>query len=144
MQRLTATKEKSMSENTKPIKPHITLDIPAGVEVSDGYHTFTELYEHRCTLWITLCRALKLLNVNRSSRPEPVVWRSRAHSDGSQMVGWFVLGFGQLQGEQITYHLPEVRWEETSWAQTWDKAPEYDRHTSDDVLERLKSLKMEV
>lgn len=68
---------------TLSIPAGVTLSIPAGVEVSDGYHTFTELYEHRCTLWITLCRALRLLTVNKTQRPEPVVWRSKKHSDGS-------------------------------------------------------------
>ena len=27
-----------------------------GVEASDGYHTFEELYDHRITLFIALCK----------------------------------------------------------------------------------------
>lgn len=29
------------------------------MEVSDGYHTFDELYDHRITLYIALCRTFK-------------------------------------------------------------------------------------
>ena len=43
-------------------------------------------------------------------------------------------------GYQITYHVPLERWNETEFARTLDKAPEWDEHTSDDVLQRLKKL----
>lgn len=99
--------------------------------VSDGFHTFDELYEHRFTLWIALCRILS---------NDEHVWRSRLHSDGSAFEGWFVLGFRQVKGKQITYHLPESRWEETDFAHTLDRAPEFDGHTPTDILERLRRL----
>jgi hypothetical protein len=44
------------------------------------------------------------------------------------------------KGSQITYHLPINRWEDTEWAETLEKAPEFDGHTSSDVLERLKKI----
>jgi hypothetical protein len=99
-------------------------------QISDGYHTFGELYEHRITLFIALCRRLE----------KGRVWRSQAHSDGSVWEGWFVLGIDYEQGKQITYHLPMSKWEETDFADTLDKAPEYDGHTSEDVLQRIKRL----
>lgn len=108
------------------------------MSVSDGYHTFEELYEHRIELYITLCRLLASnykLQVDGEG-----VWRSLLHSDGTAMEGWFVLGILTVKGQQITYHLPLSRWDETSFAKTLDKAPEFDGHTSDDVLKRLKSL----
>lgn len=43
-------------------------------------------------------------------------------------------------GTQITYHLPIDRWEECSFAETLDKAPKWDGHTSADVITRLKNL----
>lgn len=100
-------------------------------EVSDGYHTFDELYDHRITLWIALCR-------ERSSNVH--VWRSTVHSDGTSYSGWFALGMYSTPGRQITYHLPLERWDETGFAETLDFAPEFDGHTSDDVLDRLKNL----
>jgi hypothetical protein len=100
-------------------------------KISDGYHTFDELYDHRITLWIALCRKLH--------RIYPI-WRSKLHSDGSTFEGWFVLGINRRAGTQMTYHLPLSRWDETDFAETLERAPEWDGHTPADVLERLKTL----
>jgi hypothetical protein len=102
----------------------------------DGYHTFDELYDHRITLYICLCEAL----VHAGSTS---VWRSKRHSDGELPFGTgtqYILGIGKNEGSQITYHIPIERWEESGSAETLEKAPEWDKHTSDDVLKRLKSL----
>jgi hypothetical protein len=101
----------------------------------DGYHTFDELYEHRITLFIALCKEL-----SRHPKNEYAVWRARQHSDGSNFNGWFVMGIGINKGSQITYHLPLSKWGETNFVDTFEKAPEFDGHTSQDVLERVKSL----
>ncbi len=108
--------------------------------ISDGYHTFDELYDHRITLFIALCRIVQSWEIEHSWPDCPPVWRSRLHSDGSSFEGWFVLGLGEAPGKQITYHLPESRWEETGFADELSKSPEFDGHTSADVLERLKRL----
>jgi hypothetical protein len=68
------------------------------------------------------------------------VWRTKVHSDGLILDGWFILGINKKSGNQITYHIPLSRWKETDFAETLEKAPEYDGHTSDDVLLRLKTL----
>lgn len=107
----------------------------------DGYHTFTELYNHRTSLYIALCDQITNQPHNNDARLG--VWRSKYHSDGELCFGTgtqFVLGIGKAKGMQITYHLPIERWEETNFAETLDKAPDYDNHTSDDVLQRLKLL----
>jgi hypothetical protein len=103
-------------------------------KISDGYHTFGELYEHRIQLFIALCRICD----DCSHLPQP--WRSVKHSDGSVMDGWFVLGLGKKIGDQITYHLPLYLWDSCDFAQYLESAPEWDGHTSADVLERLKIL----
>jgi hypothetical protein len=99
-------------------------------QISDGYHTFGELYEHRITLFTALCRKLS----------KGRVWRTQTHSDGSVWEGWFVLGIGYKHGEQITYHLPMSKWDACGFAETIDKAPDYDGHTGDDVLQRISRL----
>lgn len=99
-------------------------------QISDGYHTFYDLYEHRIALFIALCK-----NVEWSK-----VWKSIKHSDGTEMEGWFIMGIGKEAGQQITYHLPDFMWEECEFAETLNKAPEFDGHTSTDVLLRLKDL----
>lgn len=108
-------------------------------EMSDGYHTFNELYDHRITLWITLCRLFARGN-EREHGNGVQVWRSKYHSDGSSFEGWFILGLFEREGYQITYHLPLSRWGETNFADTIECAPEWDGHTPADVLERLKNL----
>ena len=107
-------------------------------DVSDGYHTIAELYDHRNTLYIALCRAQSYIeNEFGCAR---FVWRSKLHSDGSSMEGWFILGIGKEKGKQVTYHLPNSRWDDTSFAETLEKAPEWDGHTSQDVLKRLPGI----
>lgn len=132
------------------------------MQVSDGYHTMDELYEHRVSLWIKVCKFYVFLNglaprveketkisLNKEGQDDPntvfvvrniPVWRSKLHSDGSAFEGWFILGIGKEKGEQITYHLPLSRWDETAFAETLDNAPEWDNHTPIDVLERLAKL----
>lgn len=111
-------------------------------KISDGYHTFGELYEHRIQLFIQLCKRLSSLPGDFIAPINSEVWRSRFHSDGKIAYGggWFVLGIGKVAGYQITYHLPEKYWTECSFAETLDLAPEFDGHTSNDVLQRLKNL----
>lgn len=101
-------------------------------EISDGYHTFAELYDHRIALWIALCQSLEAEGT--------MVWRSKLHSDGSCFFGWFVLGIGYEKGEQITYHLPLEEWDRCKFAKEVERAPEFDGHTSADVLKRIKEL----
>lgn len=102
-------------------------------KISDGYHTFDELYDHRITLWIALCRILEKYGPLRA-------WRSKLHSDGTGFPSWFVLGLGYQKGEQMTYHLPLYLWDDCSFAVTLAQAPEFDGHSSADVLERIKKL----
>ncbi len=102
----------------------------------DGYHTFEELYEHRMTLFIALCRKFQSVGGKGDVR----VWRSELHSDGTSYKGWFILGLGKEKGEQITYHLPASKWQDTGFAETLEKAPDFDGHAAEDVLERISNL----
>lgn len=109
-------------------------------KISDGYHTFGELYEHRVTLFITLCRTIAGLAVAFEGGDMSRVWRSKKHHDDTEFEGWFIMGIGTEKGNQISYHLPLSKWDETKFCATLLKAPEWDGHTSNDVLERLKQL----
>lgn len=113
-------------------------NIDAEVEISDGYHTFDELYEHRIALFMSLCRYFIQGKASYDSRN---VWMSKLHSDRSHYDGWFLLGIGKEKGNQITYHIPDKYWNECKkFAEDMIKAPEFDGHTSQDVLERIKKL----
>lgn len=101
--------------------------------VSDGYHTMDELYEHRIALFIALCQDL-------AGNNHPNIWKSKKHHDGSEYEGWFIMGINDEKGEQITYHLPMSEWDNTHFAKIYDFAPEWDGHTSADVIKRIKNL----
>jgi hypothetical protein len=102
--------------------------------LSDGYHTFGELYEHRIALFIALCAWIREAGVG------PIAWRSRVHHDGTMFDGWFISGIGKKAGEQITYHLPMAEWENCDFMLELERAPEWDGHTSADVVNRLRDL----
>lgn len=101
-------------------------------EVSDWYHTFWELYEHRCTLYVTL--------VNIS---EYVTWakfqKSKVHFDWTSRDGWFIVQW-YIHWKQISYHLPMKYWDKVLCKEV-EKADERDWHTSQDVLDRLLKIK---
>lgn len=96
------------------------------VEVSDGYHTFDQLYTHRIVLFLALMK----------SHPQGS-WKSKKHSDGSMYEGYFLAGMDLPTG-QISYHIPlEQFWDTIPEIQEIETAPEWDGYTSDDVVLRL-------
>ena len=113
------------------------------IQISDGYHTFDELYEHRIVLFIALCKELNkniIIDDTKSITTKIKVWKSKLHSDGTTFEGWFVMGIGKEKGKQITYHLPIEKWEDTEFAETLENAPEWDGHTPEDVLNRISKF----
>lgn len=104
----------------------ITIECETG-KISDGYHTFDELYEHRCLLFVNLMR----------SNPS-ISWRANNHEDGTMFEGWFVAGMHLPTGD-ITYHLPVKMWGLLDGKRilTQNKAPKFDGHTPEVVLTRL-------
>jgi hypothetical protein len=102
-------------------------------QISDGFHTFAELYEHRHALTLSLMKA----------KPE-LFWFSRRHNDGELCFGtgdWFIIGAELPAVGSITYHLPTVLWEsaQRSGATMLKIGRPWDGHTPGDVVERLKA-----
>ena len=105
-----------------------TLHLPCRTEeVSDGDHTFGELYAHRDLLMLALM----------ASRPR-YSWIARKHNDGTSMDGYFIAGT-DLSGKMITYHIPNRFWITATQAgvRILETAPPWDGHTSTQVLTRL-------
>jgi len=96
-------------------------------EISDGYHTFNELYDHRCHLFIALMR----------SNPG-ISWRANLHSDGTMFPDCFVAGMDLPTGT-VSYHLPLWMWKmlDGCGMVTTGRAPEWDGHIPADVIKRL-------
>lgn len=104
--------------------------IEGDMEASDTYHTFTELYAHRITLFVALMKGHKEIS-----------WKSKLHNDGTSFDGWFIAGMKLPTGD-ITYHIPERFWNAMENIETLENAPEWDGHTSDDVVRRLNNWSM--
>lgn len=104
----------------------------------DGYHTFKELYDHRIALWQALLSLQADIN-NEVGVGRNEIWKSTKHYDDTVYDGWFISGLRMKQGQQMTYHLPMSEWASTPGIEL-DRAPEWDGHTSDDVITRLKTL----
>lgn len=113
---------------TEEINQAISASGDAG-SVSDGYHTFNELYEVRNLLFAAL--------VNHGGFSS---WKARANHDGQRWPGWFVAGIRPDPGEQITFHLPEKMWGYLETDEVYDVNPYYDGHSSSDVVKRLITL----
>lgn len=104
------------------------LKLPEDIgDLSDGYHTFNELYDHRMVLFSVICRT----HLHRS-------WKSKLHSDGTMFPDYFIVGIKTDLGE-ATYHYHMKHWDLFDVIEV-DRAPEFDGHTACDVLDRLKSL----
>jgi len=97
-------------------------------EVSDGYHTFGELYAHRCRLF-----ALLMVTFDGNA------FKTRRNAEGEEWEGWFIGGMDTPVG-QITYHLPAEMWDMLPTVREIERNAGYDGHTANDVLARLDEL----
>ncbi len=95
-------------------------------KISDGYHTFDELYYHRMILFSIIC--------NQNSA---FSWKSKLHCDGSMYPGYFIAGITTPEGE-YTYHYEMKYWDRFNVREI-ESAPEWDGHQPGDIG-RLESL----
>lgn len=102
--------------------------------ISDGYHTFNELYEYRLLYNASMFNELAkqgLYDVHKSKR----------HSDGTIPFGdenWFIVQ-AELPTGQISNHYEIKDWELFNVPEK-EKANPYDGHTPQDVAKRLRSF----
>jgi len=94
--------------------------------ISDGYHTFNELYYHRMMLFSVICNTYSSL-----------AWKSKLHADGTMFDDYFIVGILTPKG-QYTYHY-ELKYWDLFDVDELEKAPEWDGHQPKDVI-RLLSL----
>lgn len=94
--------------------------------ISDGFHSFDELYDHRMTLFAAVHKA-----------HQDKAWKAPLHADGTMWKGWFIVGINTPEG-QFTYHYKSEHWDLFD-VLVLAKAPEWDGHTPDDIT-RLMSL----
>lgn len=96
-------------------------------ELSDGFHTFNELYHHRAILFSIICNQNKEL-----------AWKSKSHDDGTMYANMFIVGIDTPLG-QFTYHYDVKPYWEIFNVKALDYAPKWDGHKPSDI-DRLFSL----
>lgn len=116
--------------------------------LSDGYHTFAELYEFRKAYNVALFNewgqyrtpahgyGQALFNI-----PKYDVHKSWRHYDGELCFGggWFIVA-AILPTGQISNHYEARDWDLFKIPETEKAKYEFDGHTSRDVIDRLLSL----
>ena len=95
-------------------------------EISDGSHTFDELYYHRMILFSLFCNEHK-----------NIAWKSKLHSDGTMFDDYFIVGVTTPEGD-YSYHYQLQYWDKFN-VKELDRAPEWDGHEPSDI-DRLESV----
>lgn len=122
-------------------------------KVSDGYHTFDELYEFRKVYnaslfneWAAnymgnLSMMEKGISMLHNPPPKYDVHKSWRHNDGEPCFGggWFIV-VAVLPTGQISNHYEAKDWDLFRIPETEKAKYPFDGHTAADVLERLKNL----
>ena len=114
-------------------------------ELSDGYHTYDELYEFRKMYNAVLFNewAIKPVGFNNDGTIIPVfnVHKSWKHNDGELCFGggWFIVS-AMLPTGLISNHYKAEDWDLFQVPEVEKALYEFDGHTPQDVLVRLKSL----
>jgi len=101
--------------------------------ISDGFHTFDELYEFRRLYHAHAVRAWLAARY-------PVV-RSWKHHDGEPCFGggWFIV-VAQLPTGQVSNHYRANSWSLFGDVPEVETAPVWDGHSTTDVARRLRTL----
>lgn len=101
-------------------------------EISDGYHTFNEVYHHRAVLFSVICNQ----NPERS-------WKSKKHHDGTMYDGIFIVGIDTPDGP-ATYHYDINPYWDIFTVPEVDRAPKWDGHTPGEAIRRIGTLAEDV
>ena len=113
-------------------------------ELTDGYHTFNELYEFRKVYNAALFNEwvdIKTFNKDGSWCSKYDVHKSWKHYDGELCFGggWFIVS-AMLPTGLISNHYEAKDWNLFKVPEVEKALFEYDGHTAQDVLQRLKDL----
>ncbi len=115
-------------------------------ELSDGYHTYDELYEFRKMYNAVLFNEWATqpigFNIDGSIKSKFDVHKSWKHNDGELCFGggWFIVS-AMLPKGLISNHYKAEDWDLFQVPEVEKALYEFDGHTPQDVLIRLKNLK---
>ncbi len=113
------------------------IALPNGIktgDVSDGYHTFDELYKFRKVYNAVLFNGW-------AKQGKYDVHKSTKHFEGDECFGggWFIV-VAVLPSGQISNHYEMDDWDLFKIPEHDKALFEFDGHTGSDVLERLKAI----
>ena len=149
-------------DSIKKDQLNINNDVQDIGDLSDGYHTFNELYEFRKIYNASLFNEWALdyygvlkghgvtdvmtihpeiQNFLNNIKPKYNVHKSWRHSDGELCFGggWFIVS-AMLPTGLISNHYKAEDWDLFKIPEVEKALYEFDGHTSEDVLNRLKKL----
>lgn len=109
--------------------------------LGDEYHTIDELYNHRMVLNIALFHAWHELTTQfgvGGLSTNIQVMKSKLHNDGTMFEGYFIVMALTPVG-QVSYHYKLEYWNKFQIPEV-ERTPEWDGHSSQNVLERLEKL----
>ena len=120
----------NMRLNSFTLNP-VIAQCPDKELLSDGFHTFSELYESRCVLTAGLFNLLA-----KSGFETCKSWR---HANGDLCFGggWFIV-MANLPTGQISFHYPEKDWSRFHLPET-ETGFAWDGHDTPDVHDRILS-----
>lgn len=119
-------REETIRKAIKIVK-EVAEDTEMG-KISDGYHTFDELYHHRAVLFSVICNSQKDL-----------AWKSKLHDTGDMYDGMFVVGIETPEG-QATYHYDIEPYWDMFKVKELKYAPKWDGHTPEESIRRIGLL----
>lgn len=99
-------------------------------QISDGHHTFEELYYHRMVLFSIIINTYK-----------DISWKSKLHDDGTMFDDMFIVGITTPDGE-YTYHYHIEDYDKFK-VKELPRAPKYDGHKPEDITRLLSIIKGE-
>ena len=99
-------------------------------QVSDGHHTFDELYQQRTALFCALCNLFP-----------GIAWKSKRHFDEENdpmFDGDFIAGINTPDGV-ITFHIKLSYWDKFKIPEL-ERAPHYDGYSTEAVIARIFTI----
>lgn len=104
-------------------------------ELSDGYHSFNELYRYRLLYNAVFFNELAKRGIYK-------VLKSKRHNDGEECFGggWFIV-MAELPTGQISNHYELKDWDLFKCNEV-EVAPKWDGHTPQDVADRIEKYIM--
>ena len=105
-------------------------------DLSDGYHTFDELYHHRALLFASLCMTTF----------KNIAWKSLLHHDPNDPMypGMFIVGIDTKYGQASYHYNIDPYWSIFKEIREVERAPKFDGHTPSEAIDRIYHLAFDI